>query len=191
MFCLWLPPNLDGLLAAPREAAAFLQAWEILAGRERGVLARWAAAPGHIAYRSRAPAALCCDRLHLIRFISQTKSRGVKFELAGKPYPSKEIIIFCAVKCIIGIFRRFIKTVKKEKRETPEHLLPVGFTGACFPLRGPGHRRRQWVTVVHTHCKVKRFDFLLVWVIISEQSSTLCFSLSRKYPSIWPQLRGS
>lgn len=126
MFCLWLPPNLDGLLAAPREAAAFLQAWEILAGRERGVLARWAAAPGHIAYRSRAPAALCCDRPHLIRFISQTKSRGVKFELAGKRYPSKEIIIFCAVKCIIGIFRRFIKTVKKKKRRKKRD------TGASF-----------------------------------------------------------
>lgn len=72
--------------------------------------------PGHIAYRSRAPAALCCDKPHLIRFISQTKSCGVKFELAGKCYPSKEIIIFCAVKCIIGIFRRFIKPVKKEKK---------------------------------------------------------------------------
>ena len=29
----------------------------------------------------------------------------MKFELAGKCYPSKQIMIFCAARCSIGIFR--------------------------------------------------------------------------------------
>lgn len=45
----------------------------------------------------------------------------MKFELAAKRNPSKGKIIFCAVKCIIGIFLRFIKTVKKKEKKRGRH----------------------------------------------------------------------
>lgn len=73
----------------------------------------------------------------------------MKFELAGKRYPSKEIIIFCAVKCIIGIFRRFIKTVKKEKKRHRSIFYLSGLlepVSLCEDLDTDADSESQWCT---------------------------------------------
>lgn len=49
----------------------------------------------------------------------------MKFELAGKCYPSKQIIIFCAVWCSIGIWEIYLGCKRRE------NLLPSGFTAGC------------------------------------------------------------
>lgn len=56
----------------------------------------------------------------------------MKCELAGKCYPSKQIIIFCAVWCSIGISEIYLGC------EWRENLLPSGFTagwGAAWHLQ--------------------------------------------------------
>lgn len=49
----------------------------------------------------------------------------MKFELAGKCYPSKQMIIFCAVQCTIGISEIYLGC---KYREDP---LSSGFTAGC------------------------------------------------------------
>lgn len=49
----------------------------------------------------------------------------MKFELADKYYPSKQIIIFCAVWCSIGIWEIYLGCKRME------NLLPSGFTAGC------------------------------------------------------------
>lgn len=164
---------------AERGCSVFTGSRNIGRAGERGVLARCAAALGHIVYRSRALSALCCDGPHLIRFISQTKSCGVKFELAGKRYPSKEIIFF-AVKCIIGIFHKFIYSVKKEReRGTRE-----SFT-CCVDWRlFPSDSESLWCTHM-----AKYKGLACYWH--EPCLASFVFSFSTKYPSFCHNLEAN